>query len=54
MIELPQDTVVSSILKANDHLICDIDSLDLWLKFSLSMDSPFNNLEAELYLKFDK
>lgn len=45
---------MSTYLKDNDHIFCDIDSFDIWIKLSISIDSPFNSLEAELSLKIDK
>ena len=32
---LPIDGRVKDHLKANDHLICDIDSYDIWIRFKL-------------------
>lgn len=51
---LPLEGHISEYLKANDHLACDVDSLDMWIKVSLSIDSPFKNLQSELYLKMDR
>lgn len=51
---MPQHTIISAILKAKDHVICDIDSIDLWIKLDLQIESPYHNLHAELQLKVDK
>jgi hypothetical protein len=40
--------------KANDHIICDVDSLDMWVKFTLELDSTCKSLDSELELKIDK
>ena len=38
-------------LKANDHIICDVTSHDLWVKFKLTIDAPEKSLESELEIK---
>lgn len=44
---------VKDHMKANDHIICEVDSHDIWVKFRLSMEASSRNLESELELKID-
>jgi hypothetical protein len=32
---LPMDCLISEYLRPSDHLVCDIDSVDLWIKLNL-------------------
>jgi hypothetical protein len=55
MSSIPTKGRVSKVLRANDHLLCDIDSLDIWIKFKLVIETPQNTLvEVEFEVKFDK
>jgi hypothetical protein len=45
---------VKEQLKANEHIICDFDSADIWVKFTLKLDSVAKSLDSELDLKVDK
>lgn len=55
MSSVPTKGQVSSCLKANDHLLFDIDSDDIWIKFKLIIEAPRNQyVEAEFDVKFDK
>lgn len=40
--------------KKDEHIIVEIDSLDIWLSISLYINSSFKNLGAELSLKVEK
>jgi len=52
---VPHNGRVIEHLKANDHLICDVDSDDIWVKLKLLIEADQNTyLEAELEVKFDK
>lgn len=53
-VAIPIEGRVKDHLKGNDHIICDVESLDIWIKFRLSLDSSIKNLESELELKVDK
>jgi hypothetical protein len=48
------DGLISEYLRPSDHLVCDIDSLDIWMKINLLIESNQKNIEADLNLKFDK
>ncbi len=55
MSSVPSKGPVSSCLKANDHLLFDIDSDDIWIKFKLIIEAPGNRyVEANFDVKFDK
>jgi len=55
MASIPTKGRVSQVLRANDHLLCDIDSLDIWIKFKIVIETPQNTLvEVEFEVKFDK
>ena len=43
MSSVPIKGHVSNYLKANDHLLFDIDSDDIWIKFKLIIESPSFN-----------
>jgi hypothetical protein len=51
---LPSNGKILDHLKANDHIICDVTSHDLWVKFKLIIVSPDKSLESELEMKIDK
>ena len=51
---LPSNGKILDHLKANDHIICDVASHDLWIKFKLTIDAPEKSLESELEMKIDK
>ena len=51
---IPIEGRVKDHLKANDHILCDVDSLDIWVKFKLIVDTPVKSITAELELKIDK
>jgi|LauGreDrversion4_2_1035121.scaffolds.fasta_scaffold400779_2 hypothetical protein len=40
-------------LKPNDHIICDVESDDIWIKFQIIIESD-HFVEAELEVKMDK
>jgi hypothetical protein len=42
-------------MKANDHIICDVDFIDLWINFKLIMESKNSKtFVTELELNIDK
>lgn len=41
-------------LKANDHLMCDVESHDIWVKLRLMIEAENKYVESELEVKFDK
>lgn len=51
---IPAIGKVAEHLKASDHIICDVTSLDLWIKFKLVIDSSDKSLESEFEMKIDK
>ena len=51
---IPTEGNIYEFLKANDHIICDVDSMDLWIKFRITMDSAASTLDGELELKIEK
>lgn len=53
-VAVPIEGRIKDHLKGNDHIICDVDSLDIWVKFKFSLDSTNKSLESELELKVDK
>ena len=55
MSSVPNKGTISSCLKANDHLLFDIDSDDIWIKFKLIIEAPGSQyVEAEFEVKFNK
>ena len=55
MSSIPTKGPISSCLKANDHLLFDIDSDDIWIKFKLIIEAPKSQfVEAEFEVKFSK
>jgi hypothetical protein len=55
MSSIPTKGKVSKVLRANDHLLCDIDSHDIWIKFKLVIEAPQNKLvDIEFEIKLDK
>jgi hypothetical protein len=47
--------LVSENLKANDHLMCDVDSEDIWIKVRLMIEAELDHfVEAEVEVKVDK
>jgi hypothetical protein len=55
MSSIPNKGRVSKVLRANDHLLCDIESYDIWIKFKLIIEAPQNKLvDIEFEVKFDK
>ena len=40
MSSIPTKGRVSKVLRANDHLLCDIDSFDIWIKFKVVIEAP--------------
>ncbi|CDW80490.1 UNKNOWN [Stylonychia lemnae] len=54
--QIPVSTegIIQEYLKANDHIICDVDSLDFWIKFRITMDSQFSTLDGMLELRIEK
>lgn len=52
---IPTHGLVSENLKANDHLMCDVDSEDIWVKVRLMIEAELDHyVEAELEVKVDK
>jgi hypothetical protein len=46
---------VNETLRANDHLMCDVGSSDIWVKLKIFIDAEASNyLEAELEIKISK
>ena len=45
---------VKDSLRANDHLMCDVESHDIWVKLKLLIDADSRYLESNLEVKFDK
>ena len=39
--QVPIEGMVKDHLKPNDHIMCDVESHDLWIKLKLALDSPF-------------
>lgn len=54
MSNIPLLGLVRDHLKQNDYVICDVDSLNLWIHFSIQMDSLQNQVDSELELKVEK
>ena len=55
MSSVPNKGPISSCLKANDHLLFDIESDDIWIKFKFIIEAPGNRyVEAEFEGKFNK
>ena len=48
------DTPISAILRESDHIICEVDSLDLWIRVHILIESPFKDLEAEFLIRISK
>lgn len=40
MSSIPTQGRVSKVLRANDHLLCDVDSYDIWIKFKVVIEAP--------------
>lgn len=51
---LPSNGKILDHLKANDHIICDVVSHDIWVKCKLTIEAPEKALESELEMKIDK
>jgi hypothetical protein len=51
---VPLKGKVKNFLKASDHLMFDIDSDDIWIKFKLLFEAQNNFVEAEFDVKVDK
>jgi len=51
---LPTEGAIEDYVKHQDHLICDVDTSDLWLKIKINFDSPVKNMDAEMHLKLRK
>ena len=45
---------VTDHLRANDHLMCDVESNDIWIKLKLMIEAESSYVEAELEVKFEK
>lgn len=54
MSNIPIRGRVSNVLRANDHLICDIDSHDMWVKYKIIMETQNSLVHSEMEVKFDK
>lgn len=54
MSSVPMQGRVMESLRANDHLMCDVDSHDIWVKLRLQIEAESIFVESELEVKFDK
>jgi hypothetical protein len=55
MSSIPTQGRVSKVLRANDHILCDIESYDIWISFKVVIDAPQNQLiDVEFEVKADK
>ena len=45
---------VKDQLKANDYIMCRVESADLWLKLKIHILSTYKSLEVGVELKVDK
>eukprot|EP00347_Sterkiella_histriomuscorum_P005397 403356770 len=45
---------VKDQLKANDYIMCKVDSADIWLKLKIQILSPHKSLETGVEMKVDK
>eukprot|EP00347_Sterkiella_histriomuscorum_P001523 403371706 len=48
---VPIEGRIQDHLKPHDHILCDIESNDLWIKFNIQMDSFVTQIDVELELK---
>lgn len=51
---MPIEGRIDDHLKNDDHVVCDVDSLDIWLKLNISIDSSFKSLDSTVEIKVDK
>jgi hypothetical protein len=51
---IPIKNRIANHLKNNAHLMCDLDSDDIWIKFKLLLETPGSLVESELEAKFCK
>jgi hypothetical protein len=54
MSSVPTHGRVVESLRANDHLMCDVESHDIWVKLKLHIEAEQSLVESELEVKFDK
>ena len=45
---------VENHLQTNDHILCEVDSLDMWIKFNIAMECPLSSLDVEIEVKVEK
>ena len=51
---IPVEGRVSQQLKNNDHIVCDLQSLDLWVRLKISVSAPCRSLDCAVELKVDR